>query len=238
MLETIDLSSRVPKEEYKARVAILRERLYVLQKQCWDKRIPAIVVFEGWSASGKGTTINALTEWLEPRVVKIHAIKPARTLELHMPWLWRFWLKVPNYGEMAIFHQSWYRRVLVERVQKMVPKKEWKQAHVDIVDFERTLAADGYLIVKFFLQVEKKEQAARLKRLLQDPLERMLLDAEDHDQNRLYKEYEVAVEEMLARTSTEYAPWTLVPATDKYWTRIQVFETLIRKLEAAAGRRG
>ena len=237
MLETIDLGLRLPKEEYKTRVPLLRRRLYELQKQCWEKRIPVIVLFEGWTAAGKGSTINDLTEWLEPRVVKIHAITAPRTVEQHMPWLWRFWLKIPNYGETVILHQSWYRRLLVERVKRIAPKKDWKQAHVDIIDFERTLAADGCQLVKFFLHIERKEQATRLKKLLADPLSAMLLEAEDRDQNRLYKEYTIAIEEMLARTSSEWGPWTLVAATDKYWTRIQVFETLIRRLEAAVGKK-
>ncbi len=234
MLEKIDLSLEVSKEDYKQRIGPLRDRLFLLQKACWDKRIPSIVLFEGWSAAGKGSSINLLTERLEPRVFKLHAITPPRTIESHMPWLWRFWQKTPNYGEMAIFDQSWYRRVLVERVSETVPKKEWRKAYQDIVDFERALADDGYLFVKFFLHISKKEQAKRFKNLEKLDMAAML-EPEDRFQHKHYRQYELAVEEMLERTETEWAPWTIVEATNRSWTRIKIFETIIKRLETATG---
>src|SRR5512140_837994 len=133
MLETVDLSLTYPKEKYKDQLTFLRNRLYDLQKACWEGGIPSVTLFEGWDASGKGSSINLLTQRLDPRGFKLYPIQAPRTHELHMPWLWRFWLKVPNYGEMAIFDRSWYGRVLVERVEKITPKERWKAAFDDII---------------------------------------------------------------------------------------------------------
>lgn len=233
MLEKVDLKVRIPKKEYKERFPALRDRLYDLQKACWDAGIPSMIVFEGWDAAGKGTTINKLTQRLDPRGFKLYPISAPRTYETHMPWLWRFWLKVPNSGQMAIFDRSWYGRVLVERVEKLTPVDEWRNAYQDIVDFERNLAEDGYVIVKFFMHVSKKEQKKRFKKLEKDPLEAWHVQPEDWEHHRKYKEYRVATEEMLERTETEWGPWTIVESTDRYWARIKVYETLIHRLEAA-----
>ena len=158
MLEQVDLNKRLSKPAYKARMPVLRDRLYDLQKACWDAEIPSLIVFEGWDAAGKGTTINLLTQRLDPRGFKLYAIREARTYEKHMPWLWRFWQKLPNYGQMAIFDRSWYGRVLVERVEELVSEKEWRKAYQDIIDFERTLADDGHAIVKFFLKRRRRQR--------------------------------------------------------------------------------
>src|SRR5437868_3034362 len=129
MREKVDLDLKLSKQEYKAQLAAVQERLFDLQKACWEARIPSILVFEGWDASGKGTTINTLTQKMEPRGFQLHSTVAPRTYEARMPWLWRFWLNLPNYGEMAIFDRSWYGRVLVERVERLTPKKLWQSAY-------------------------------------------------------------------------------------------------------------
>ena len=148
MLEQVDLSKRLSKRAYKARMPALRDRLYDLQMACWDAEIPTMILFEGWDAAGKGTSINKLTQRLDPRGFKLYAIREARTYEKMMPWLWRFWLKLPNYGQMAIFDRSWYGRVLVERVEELTPAEEWRRAYQDIVDLEHVLADDGHVLDK------------------------------------------------------------------------------------------
>jgi len=238
MLEKVNLKEELPKEEYEQRWPDLRDRLYDLQKACWESGIPSMIVFEGWDASGKGTTINKLTQRLDPRGFKLHPIQAPRTHELHMPWLWRFWLKVPNYGEMAIFDRSWYGRVLVERVEELTPVDEWRNAYQDIVDFERGLASDGYILMKFFMHISKKEQKKRFKNLEKDPIERWHVQEEDWEHHYKYDEYVTAIEEMLERTETEWGPWTIVEATDRRWARVKVIETIIRRLEAALKDRG
>jgi len=238
MLEKVDLTKRLPKEKYKARMPVLRGRLYDLQKACWDANIPSVIVFEGWDAAGKGTSINLLTQRLDPRGFKLYAIQAPRTYETHMPWLWRFWLRLPNYGEMAIFDRSWYGRVLVERVEGLTPEGQWRKGYRDIVDFERAIADDGYKVIKFWLHISKQEQKRRFKMLEKDPLESWHVQPEDWEHHRKYAEYVVAIEEMLERTDTEWGPWTIVEATDRRWARVKIFETINRRLEEALRERG
>jgi polyphosphate kinase 2 (PPK2 family) len=238
MLEQIDLTKKLPKREFKARLPYLRDRLYDLQKGCWDAGIPSVIIFEGWDAAGKGTSVKALTRRLEPRGFKLHPIQAPRTYETHMPWLWRFWLKLPNYGEMAIFDRSWYGRVLVERVEGLTPEAQWRKAYRDIANFERTIADDGYVIIKFWLHISKAEQRMRFKKLEKDPLTAWHVQPEDWEHHRKYAEYLRAVEEMLERTETEWGPWTIVEATDRRWARAKMFETIISRLEEALKQRG
>jgi AMP-polyphosphate phosphotransferase len=237
MLEKLDLTRAVPKEEYKRRLPALQERLYELQLASSESGLPSVIVFEGWDTAGKGTCINVLTNRLEPRAFRLHVIHEPRTHELHLPWLYRFWERIPNYGQMAIFDRSWYRRVLEERVEKITPKSEWQKAYRDIADFERTLADDGYVLVKLFLHIGRKDQKRRFKKLESNPLTRWQVQAADWKRHRQYDDYLVAIEEMLERTESEWGPWTIVEATDRYWTRIACFEAIIRALEAGAARR-
>jgi AMP-polyphosphate phosphotransferase len=155
-----------------------------------------------------------------------------------MPWLYRFWERAPNYGQMALFDRSWYRRVLDERVEKITPKAEWQKAYRDITDFERTLFDDGYVIVKLFFHISKKEQKHRSRKLEKDPLTAWQVQPADWKRHHAYDKYLVAVEEMLEHTESEWGPWTIVESTDRYWTRIATFEAIIRALEAGVARRG
>ena len=238
MLEKVDLTKKLKKTEYKEERNRLRQRLYDLEKACWDANLPSMIVFEGWDAAGKGTSINQLTRRLDPRGFKLYSIQAPRTYETHMPWLWRFWQKVPNYGEMAILDRSWYGRLLVERVEGFTPEEEWRKAFRDIVDFERTLADDGYVIIKFFLHISKEEQTKRFKTLEKDPLEAWHVQAEDWEHHRKYDQYVEAIEEMLERTDTEWGRWTIVEATDRRWARVRIFRTVVNRLEYALAARG
>jgi polyphosphate kinase 2 (PPK2 family) len=238
VLEKVDLAKKLPKSEFKSRLPYLRNRLYDLQKACWDATIPSVILFEGWDAAGKGSSVNLLTQRLDPRGFKLYAIQAPRTYEKHMPWLWRFWLKLPNYGQMAIFDRSWYGRVLVERVEGFTPEEEWRNAYRDIVDFERTITDDGYVLCKFFLHISKQEQKLRFRQIKKDPLESWRIQPEDWEHHRKYDGYVEAIEEMLERTDTEWGPWTIVEATDRFWTRAKIFDTIIGRLEEALKRRG
>src|SRR5262249_22759445 len=159
----INLKKKLSREDSKRLLPPLQLRLNDLEKACWDHHVPTMIVFEGWDAAGKGTIISALTQRLDPRGFKLYPITAPRTYEQLRPWLWRFWLKVPNRGEMVLFDRSWYRRVLDERVEKEIPEKAWRQAFKDIVEFERMLADDGAAILKFFLHISKKEQKERFQ---------------------------------------------------------------------------
>jgi polyphosphate kinase 2 (PPK2 family) len=231
MLDKIDLNIKISKKEYKQLMPNFRNKLYALQKASWDAGLPVIILFEGWDAAGKGTSIQHLTARLDPRGFKLYPIRPARTYEKNRPWLWRFWLKIPGHGEWAIFDHSWYGRVLVERVEQLVSDPEWRRAYRDIVDFERTLADEGYLIFKFFLHINKKEQRNRFDALTADPLLAWKIEPEDWERHNQYFEWVQVYEEMFERTDTEWAAWTIVEATDRNHTRIKIFQTLINGLE-------
>ncbi len=235
MLEKVNLKLKLSREEYEKTLPDLQRRLYDLEKACWDHKVASILVFEGWDAAGKGTAIAALTARLDPRGFKLHPTQPPRTYEKNYPWLWRFWLRTPNYGEMAIFDTSWYQRVLGERVEKEVKKKEWRKAFRDIVEFERMLADDGVAVVKFWLHISKKEQKKRFRQIAQDPLERWRVTEADWARHGKYKKYLVAAEEMLEMTDSNFAPWTIVEATSRWHARRKVFETVIRALETKLG---
>jgi polyphosphate kinase 2 (PPK2 family) len=235
MLEKVDLTLSMKKSEYKQQLPILRRKLYDLSHAAWQTGVASVVIFEGWDAAGKGTAINTLTSRLDPRGFKLYPIQAPRTYEQNHPWLWRFWLKLPNYGEMAIFDRSWYGRVLVERVESFAPESEWRKAYQDIVDFERGLADDGMIIIKFWLHISKKEQKRRFKKLEEDPLKSWHVTPEDWEHHRKYGEYLVAVEEMLERTDTEWGPWTIVEATSRWHARVKIFNTIIARLEERLG---
>src|ERR1043166_6477344 len=161
MLEKLNLNRKLSREECDRLLPGLQRRLYDLEKACWDHKIASIAVFEGWDAAGKGSAINTLTQRLDPRGFKVYATQLPRTLEQGFPWLWRFWLKVPCRGEMVIFDQSWYTRVLTERVEGMISERAWRAAYRDIIDFERMLTDDGAVVLKFFFHISEKEQRRR-----------------------------------------------------------------------------
>ena len=235
MLENINLKRKLSREEYKKALPAVQHRLYDLEKACWDHGVPTAIVFEGWDAAGKGTAIAALTQRLDPRGFKLYPITAPRTYEQQRPWLWRFWLKVPNRGEMVIFDRSWYFRVLDERVERTIPEKAWRQAYRDIVEFERMLADDGAVIVKFFLHISKKEQRERFRAIQADPLEAWRVSDEDWARHKKYGEYVAAIEEMLELTESEFAPWTIVEATSKWYARKRIFDTIVAALERRLG---
>ncbi len=237
MLENLDLDVSIEKKEGDARISRARSWLLRLQRTCWREGVSALIAFEGWDASGKGSSIRALTRRLEPRGFEIHPIREPRTLERQMPWLWRFWLKVPTYGSWGIFDRSWYGRVLVGRVEGLVDEN-WAKTYRQINNFERLLADDRYAVIKFFLHIDADEQKRRFDSLSADPLTAWEVEAEDWARHERYEEYLEAKEEMLAATETEWAPWRLIAATDRRWTRVQVLETVVERVEEQLTRLG
>jgi polyphosphate kinase 2 (PPK2 family) len=231
MLDKIDLNKKISKQAYKAIMPWLSNRLYRVQKESWDAEIPVVILFEGWDAAGKGTSIRRLTRPLDPRGFKLYPIRAVRTFETEHPWLWRFWLKLPAYGEWAIFDRSWYGRVMVERVEKLIPASKWRRAYRDIAEFERTIADDGTLIIKFFLHISKDEQRHRYKDLVKDPLTAWHVTEEDWEHHRQYEEWVLAYEEAFERTDSEWGPWTIVESTDRRYTRVKIFQSVIIALE-------
>ena len=237
MLEEFDLDRSLSRAEYQRVFPDLQERLRRLQYALLEAEIPTVVVFEGWDASGKGTIIQRLTERLDPRAFRVHPGAPPSDLEQRHHFLWRYQLRLPEDGHMVLFDHSWYGRVLVDRVERWVNRKAWSGAYAQINEFERWLAEDGQVLVKFWFHISKKEQRRRLKRMQDDRAERWKVQKEDLRRNRRYARWLEVVEEMLSRTDVEGSPWTVVEATDPRWTRVKVFQTLVARMEDALSRR-
>ena len=230
MLENVDLGAQTSKAEYKKDKPALEFELAELQRKAKEFGIPVVLVFEGWDASGKGTLINELIMPLDPRGFSVYSTLPPSAEEALRPFLWRFWKHTPARGRLAIFDRSWYRRVLADRVDKTIQKTEVMQAYDDIRSFERQLADDGAVIIKFFLHIGKKEQKRRFKSLLADKATAWRVAKSDWAHHRQYDKYVTAVEDMLARTDAEFAPWTVVEAEDRRFATLKVFRTVIAAL--------
>jgi len=233
MLEQVDLTRKIAKPVYRAWMPQLRNQLYSLQKAAWDAGVPVILLFEGWDAAGKGTTIQALTRRLDPRGFKLYPIRAARTYEKKRPWLWRFWNKIPAYGEWAIFDRSWYGRVLVERIEGFCSREAWQRAYREINAFERQLVEYGTVLFKFWMHISKDEQLRRFEARAADPIKQWKLTEDDWRNREKWDLYYEAVDEMLLKTSTHLAPWTVVEGNDKYYARVKVVRTLVEGLSAA-----
>lgn len=231
MLEQVDLSKKIEKEEYKVIMEDLELRLGELQREAKDLKIPVAIVFEGWDAAGKGTMINKLIQALDPRGFVVHPINPPNEEERLRPFLWRFWTKTPAKGRIAVFDRSWYGRVSVARVDKIVKKQEWKRAYAEIASFEGQLTNDGTLIIKFFLHISKKQQKKRFERLQKAAATAWKVTKEDWKHHKQYEKYLEASEEMLAKTDTGFAPWTIIEAHDRQFATVKVFKTVIDSLE-------
>jgi polyphosphate kinase 2 (PPK2 family) len=237
MLEKIDLDKNLTKEEYHRLIPVLQNRLYDLERALYVERIPVMIVFEGWNAAGKGDTIKAISKRLDPRGFRVVAVKAPRETDRLYPWLWRFWLKIPAYGQIVLFDTSWYRRVLMDRIKKDAGKEDRRRAYRDISEFEETLAADGTVILKFWFQISKDEQAKRFKKLKRNKLTAWQVSKDDMLQQKEHKKFVKAVEEMFKRTHVPTAPWIIVEATDRHYTRVKIVRTIIGALEKRLGKK-
>ncbi|NNF59121.1 MAG: polyphosphate kinase [Rhodothermaceae bacterium] len=231
MLEIIPLDYSLSAEEFDAQKKALRTRLAALQRASVEAELSVLVVFEGWDAAGKGSTIHRLTERLDPRGFSVHPIRAARPFEQDRPWMWRFWRTIPPHGRWAFYDRSWYGRVLVERMDRLVPEPTWQRGYDEIVQFEQMLTDDGALLVKFFLHIGPEEQQRRLTALAADPVTAWRVSPEDWQNHRRYALWQHVYDEMLERTGVPHAPWTVVPATCPRYAVHTVFQTLITALE-------
>ena len=194
---------------------------------------PLCVLFEGWDASGKGGAIQRLVAELDSRHVRVAQFSAPTRDEKRHHFLWRFWPKLPGWGGMSVFDRSWYGRVLVERVEGFCSEEAWRRAYSEIVDMETSLAAEGTILVKFWMHVSPEEQLKRFKSRAKDPLRSWKLTDEDWRNREKRDAYEAAVEDMLERTDTPAAPWHVVAAEDKRWARVDVVRTVCEAMEKA-----
>ena len=221
-LGDVDTSKTVSKDKYKTTLEVLQGRLNRLQREAAADGRALVLVFEGWDAAGKGGAIRRLVGALEPRAYRIYPVAAPTDEERAQHYLWRFWRHVPRAGRVAVFDRSWYGRVLVERVEGFASAAEWGRAYDEINDFERQLTDHGAVVVKYWLHITKAEQERRFKERARSPYKSWKLSEEDWRNRAKWDAYEVAVNEMVARTSTEAAPWHLIAANDKNAARLEV----------------
>jgi AMP-polyphosphate phosphotransferase len=237
-LDDLDLSLRLSADEEARRLQRAQQRLLQLRLlaggllgDSGQLGPPLCVVFEGWDASGKGGCIKRLVSPLDPRHVRVAQFAAPTYDEKRHHFLWRFWPALPGWGGMAVFDRSWYGRVLVERVERFASDEQWQRAYREILEFEQTLAAEGMVLVKFWLHLSDAEQLTRFESRERDPLRRWKLTAEDWRNRGRRDDYVQAIEQMLAETDHVDAPWTLVEAQNKRWARVKVVETVVAAIE-------
>jgi polyphosphate kinase 2 (PPK2 family) len=230
MLETIDLSLSLDREEYNHALVKYQLALHSLGYQVYVQQRPVVMVFEGWDAAGKGGVIKRVTEKLDPRGYVVYPIAAPQGEDATRHYLYRFWRRLPETGQIAIFDRSWYGRVMVERVESFCREEDWRRAYREINQFERQLVDFGTILFKFWIHISEDEQLRRFESRAVDPLRNWKLTDEDWRNREKWDAYGQVVNEMLLRTSTVTAPWTIVEGNSKLHARIKVLETLVDKL--------
>lgn len=231
VLAGINPSKELSREEYKEKLEKLQTKLSDLHNQLYRYRIPVVLVFEGWDAGGKGGAIKRLTRALDPRGYAVNPVAAPNDIEKVHHYLWRFWTKMPKAGHIAIFDRSWYGRVMVERIEGFCEEEEWKRAYREMNEMEAELAHAGSIVIKFWLHIDKDEQERRFKERQENPEKQWKITEEDWRNRAKWDEYEKAVDEMLVRTSTIYAPWVVIEGNNKYYARIKVLQTVVDAIE-------
>jgi len=235
-LAEVDLNRALEREEYSVRLKAAQNELARLHNTMYKQRLPAAMVFEGWDAAGKGGAIKRAVAPLDPRGYKVAPYGAPNDTERAHHYLWRFWNEVPKAGHITVFDRSWYGRVMVERVEGFCSTADWKRAFGEINDFEKQLVDSGIVLLKFWLHISPEEQLKRFELRTNTPEKKWKITDEDWRNREKWDQYLEAVDEMLFRTSTDYAPWTIVEAVDKLYSRVKVIETVKERLESALGK--
>ncbi len=233
ILSTLDLSQKLEKSDYDAQLAREQHRITAATTSAAFEKSGLVLAFEGSDAAGKGSAIRRVRQALDPRYFRVYPIAAPTDEELARPYLWRFWRSIPSLGQTAIFDRSWYGRVLVERVEELCSPSDWGRAYAEINDFEAELSRSGLVVVKFWLAISQEEQKRRFEAREVVPYKRFKLTPEDWRNRAKWPLYEQAVTEMVDRTSTAIAPWTLVEAEDKRFARVKILRTIANRLEEA-----
>ncbi len=233
ILKTLDLSQKLEKKRFEADLEKYQGKLALLTRDPRFKEITVVAVFEGNDAAGKGGSIRRITSAVDARQYQVVPIAAPTEEERAQPYLWRFWRHMPRRGRVTIFDRSWYGRVLVERVEKFCSEADWMRAYHEINDFEAQLARNHIVVVKFWLAISKDEQLRRFEERKKTGFKRFKITDEDWRNREKWEDYEQSICDMVDRTSTSLAPWTLVEANDKNFARIKVLKTLCQRIEAA-----
>ncbi|MDJ0936065.1 MAG: polyphosphate:AMP phosphotransferase [Kiloniellales bacterium] len=232
ILDSLDLGQALKRDDYRARLKEEQRRLTALTLSRKFEKRAVVAVFEGNDAAGKGGGIRRVVQALDPRMTRVISIAAPSDEEKAQPYLWRFWRHIPKQGHVAIFDRSWYGRVLVERVEGFAAKHDWMRAYDEIRFFEAELSEAGIIVVKFWLAIDKKEQLRRFKEREKIGYKRYKITDEDWRNRKKWDAYKQAVHDMVDRTSTTAAPWTLVEANDKLFARVKVLKAIADRLEA------
>jgi polyphosphate kinase 2 (PPK2 family) len=233
LVRSLDLTRKLERSEYEELLAKYQRVLALLTQKRRFAKLSPVLVFEGMDAAGKGGAIRRVTRALDARLYDVHPIAAPSDEEKNQPYLWRFWRHAPRDGKLAIFDRSWYGRVLVERVEQFASEPTWMRAYSEINDFEQQLVRAGNVLAKFWLQISPEEQLRRFEERAATPFKRFKLSDEDWRNRDKWPAYERAASDMIERTSTERAPWTLVEAEDKYFARVKILRTLCEVIERA-----
>jgi polyphosphate kinase 2 (PPK2 family) len=232
MLETVDLSKSLTKEEYVENLIRYQLQLRELAYQLYEQQRTLVMVYEGWDAGGKGGNIKRVTERLDPRGYEVFSIAAPKGDDATHHYLWRFWrrLRPPDEKQVLIFDRSWYGRVMVERIEGFCTEEEWERAYREINEFERQLVDFGMILAKFWIHISPEEQLRRFQERQNIAYKQWKLTDEDWRNREKWDKYQAAVEDMLLRTSTATAPWTVVEGDDKWFARIKALRTLVEIL--------
>lgn len=232
MLENA-LTNTNDNSDLKEKTVQLRQMLAELQLKIRENKLPVIIIFEGWSASGKGSLIGDLIKYLDPRFFKVYSTLPADSAQMRYPMMKRFWANIPEYGKMAVMDRSWYQELAVARMEEDISDKEYARRVKTVNEFERQLRNDGYLIIKFFLQISKEEQKHRFDKLRENSETKWRVTERDKKRHKLYDEYYKTFDDMLTRTDTPQAHWTVIDTTDKAFAKYQMFSTVVNRITSA-----
>ncbi|MFI3176377.1 MAG: polyphosphate:AMP phosphotransferase [Eubacteriales bacterium] len=230
-LKKVDLTKSLSQEAYTKQLKELQDKMQLLHGELYLKKIPMVLAFEGWDAAGKGGAIKRLTEKMDPRGYVVHPVASPTVTEKNHHYLWRFWNHMPKAGHIAIFDRTWYGRVMVERIEGFCTRNEWERAYEEMNDMEESLVHAGAIVLKFWIHIDKEEQKVRFDSRVSDPEKQWKITEEDWRNREKWELYETAVDEMIAKTSTESAPWIIVEGNDKLYARIKVLETVIHAME-------
>ena len=236
VLGKINATQELSKDDYKKELDKYQKRLKQLQIEMFKAQIPTVICFEGWDAAGKGGAIRRLTAALDPLGFSVHPVSAPNVVERQFHYLWRFWVHLPEAGNIAIFDRTWYGRVMVERIEGFAKDYEWQRAYDEIKDMEQQWAEHGFAIAKFWLQIDKDEQLRRFTDRQNDPMKQWKITDEDWRNREKWDAYEEAVNEMLVRTDTSFAPWTVVEGNNKYYARLKVLKTIVELFEKKLGK--
>ncbi len=233
-LKDIELKGKtLTDEEYDKRLDELQSELRQLHYKLYRKKIPVIIAYEGWDAAGKGGNIKRITGALDPRGFEVLPIASPEPHEKARHFLWRFWTRLPKTGHIAIFDRTWYGRVMVERIEGFCSENDWQRAYNEINEFERELTDWGAVVIKFWVQIDKRTQLKRFKERQATPEKQWKITDEDWRNREKWNQYEGAIDEMIQKTSTEFAPWYILESVDKKYARIKALEIVIDQIKKA-----